>query len=74
MLVPCVPILQDSHLVLQTTQSLLSSVLINLSSETFMTVEVALRVFYMLGEVVTDKVGGNFRNFILPRDNVTSLH
>ena len=24
-----------------------------------MTVEVALRVFYMLGEVVTDKVGNN---------------
>lgn len=43
-------------LVLQTSQSQLSSVLSNLSSEPFMNVELVLRLFYMLGEVITDKV------------------
>ena len=49
--------MQDPPLVLQTAQSLLASVFANLPSEPFMNVEVALRVFYMLGEVITDKVG-----------------
>ena len=49
--------MQDPPLVLQTAQSLLGSVFANLPSEPFMNVEVALRVFYMLGEVITDKVG-----------------
>lgn len=44
-------------MVLQTSQALLSSTMANLQSEPFMNVEVALRVFYMLGEVITDKVG-----------------
>ena len=43
-------------MVLQTSQSWLSAILHNLSSEPFMRVEVVLRLFYMLGEVITDKV------------------
>lgn len=50
------PIFQDPPLVLQTAQSLLASVFTSLSSEPFMNVEVALRVFYMSSEVITDKV------------------
>ena len=48
--------LQDPGLVLQTCQGVLNVVLANLEHEPFMNVEVALRVFYMLGEVITDKV------------------
>ena len=52
----CVCALQDPGLVLQTSQGLLTSVLSNWHSEPFMNVEVVLRVFYMLGEVIIDKV------------------
>lgn len=41
---------------MQTCQGLVTTVLSNLEQEPFMNVEVVLRVFYMLGEVVTDKV------------------
>lgn len=47
--------LLDPGLVLQTSQGLLTSVLSNWHSEPFMNVEVVLRVFYMLGEVIIDK-------------------
>ena len=43
-------------MVLQTSQSVLTAVLSNLEREPFMNVEVVLRVFYMLGEVITNKV------------------
>lgn len=49
-------LLQDPDLVLHTCQGVLTSVLSNLEQEPFMNVEVVLRVFYMLGEVITDKV------------------
>lgn len=48
--------LQDSFLVLQTSQRVLCAVITNLEHEPFMNVEVVLRVFYMLGEMITDKV------------------
>ncbi len=50
---------QDPPLVLQNSQSWLSSVLSNLQSEPFMRVELVLRLFYMLREVVTNKVWTN---------------
>ena len=53
---------QDPRLMIQTSQSLLTSTLAGLSSEPFMNVEVALRVFYLLGEVISDKVGAGFWN------------
>jgi exportin-T len=46
----------DSSLVLQTTQSVLSSHLANLTTQPFMNVEVALRILYQVGEAITDKV------------------
>lgn len=48
----------DPCLVLQTSQNWLSSVLANVSSLPFTNVELVLRLFYMLGEVVTDKQYG----------------
>ena len=47
---------KDSSLVLQTTQSVLSTHLANLDTQPFMNVEVALRMLYLIGEAVTDKV------------------
>jgi exportin-T len=48
----------DSSLVLQTTQSVLSSHLANLTTQPFMNVEVALRILYQVGEAITDKKFG----------------
>lgn len=56
MLYVCMYLIQDSLLVLHTSQQLLSSTLTNLTSEPFMNVEVVLRLFYMLGEVIKEKV------------------
>lgn len=46
---------QDPSSVLHTSQNWLSSVLANVSAVPFMNLELVLRLFYMLGEVVTDK-------------------
>ena len=43
-------------MVLQTAHSLLSTTLASLHTQTFMNVEVAIRVLYMLGGVIVDKV------------------
>ena len=47
---------QDPKLAFDTVQSSLSHTLTNLSFEPFMNVEVALRSFYMMGEIITEKV------------------
>lgn len=48
--------LKDASLVLQTTQSVLSTHLANLAMQPFMNAEVALRMLYLVGEAITDKV------------------
>ena len=45
-------------MVLSTTESLVLSALKELDSQSFAVTEVALRMFYLLGEVIVDKVGG----------------
>ena len=52
----CLSYLQVPGLTLQVCQSLLSSTVASLSSEPFMNVEVVLRVFYLLGESISEKV------------------
>ena len=52
------PPAQDAPLVLQAVESLLSATLADLSCQSFTAVEVALRALYLLGEVVSEKVGG----------------
>ena len=47
---------QDSYIVMHTCRSWLSSVLSDLGSQTFTNVELVLRLVYMLGEVLTNKV------------------
>jgi exportin-T len=47
----------DQVLVLHTSEYLLLSILANLQTESFVNIEVALRIFYMLGEVIHDKAG-----------------
>ena len=49
-------LLQSSELVLDTIHQLLVATLNQLDNEPFMNVEVALRFFYMMGEVLPDKV------------------
>ncbi|KAL5516022.1 hypothetical protein EMCRGX_G001278 [Ephydatia muelleri] len=49
----------DPKLAFDTVQSSLSHTLTNLSFEPFMNVEVALRSFYMMGEIITEKEFGN---------------
>lgn len=46
-------------MVLSTTESLVLSALKELDSQSFAVTEVALRMFYLLGEVIVDKVGGS---------------
>lgn len=58
-------LLQDPDLVLLTCQSLLNTVLSSWEKEPFMNVEVVLRVYYMLGEVITDKVQFLCASFIV---------
>ena len=48
--------IQAPSLVLQTSQRWLSLVLLDVSSKPFMKVDLVLRLFYMLGEIITDKV------------------
>ena len=48
--------IQDASLLLQTLQTLLSTSLSNLEVKSFVDVEVALRMMYLAGEAVTDKV------------------
>ena len=43
-------------MVLSTTESLVLSALRDLSTQGFADIEVALRMFYLLGEVIVDKV------------------
>ena len=43
-------------MVLQSTDAMLSSVLSNMTSEPFMNIELVLRVFHMIGEVIASKV------------------
>ena len=45
-------------MVLSTTESLVLLALKELDSQSFAVIEVALRMFYLLGEVIVDKVGG----------------
>ena len=49
-------VLQSSELVLGTVHQLLVTTLNQLDSEPFMNIEVSLRFFYMMGEVLPDKV------------------
>ena len=49
-------LLQSSQLVLDTVHQLLVTTLKQLETELFMNIEVALRFFYMMGEVLPDKV------------------
>lgn len=49
-------LVQDASLVLQTVQTILSTYLSNLESQPFTNVEVALRMLYLVGEAITDKV------------------
>ena len=48
-------------MVLSTTESLVLSALRELDSQSFAATEVALRMFYLLGEVIVDKVRGEER-------------
>ncbi len=49
-------IFQDSDVVLRTCQSWITSVLSDVENQPFANVELVLRLVYMLGEVLTDKV------------------
>ena len=49
-------VLQSSELVLGTVHQLLVTTMNQLDSEPFMNIEVSLRFFYMMGEVLPDKV------------------
>ena len=48
--------MQDASLVLQTVQTTVSTYLCNLERQPFTNVEVALRMLYLVGEAITDKV------------------
>ncbi|XP_064399906.1 exportin-T-like [Halichondria panicea] len=48
----------DPYMVLQSTDAMLSSVLSNMTSEPFMNIELVLRVFHMIGEVIASKQYG----------------
>ena len=52
----CVCVIQVPSLALHMCQAMLSSTVANLSSVSIMNVEVVLRVFYLLGESIPEKV------------------